>query len=74
MSKIQVKNRRTRACNEQQSSEISKVKDMRLTIESIGNISKVKNMLCATIKWNIKRQGYAINHDQVKCQRSGICN
>ena len=31
-------------------------------------------MQWSTIKWNVKDQGYAINHDQVKCQRSRISN
>jgi len=31
-------------------------------------------MYCATIKWNIKGQGYAMNHDQGKYQRTEICN
>ena len=52
MNHNQVKCQRSRISNEQQSSEMSKVKDIQWT----------------TIKWHIKGQGYAMNHDQVKYQ------
>jgi len=58
MNKNQVKNRRTRECNEPQSSEISKVKDIQRT----------------QIKLNIKRQVYPMNQVQVKYQTTGMCS
>jgi len=52
MNHNQMKYQRIGVCTEPQSSEMSKVKDIQWT----------------TIKWNIKGQGYAMNHNQVKCQ------